>query len=135
MHTTCVQLRSLTIDVNMRTYPVYLPRMCRTAALGVTLVHELGLGQQPLSATAAAGSTPTHTRSNSSSSLGNSGGGDAATAAAGAAAVGGQSTAAWASALPGIISKFRGAIQTEFPELYAWFNDASLHITVRAIIV
>jgi hypothetical protein len=56
-------------------------------------------------------------------------------AAAGGAAVAGQSTAAWASALPGIISKFRGAIKTEFPELYAWFDDSSLHITVRAIIV
>lgn len=116
----------------------------RMPALGVTLVHELGLGQ-PLSATAAAAAaaasnTPTRANSGSSLGVGSGSGGSESTAAATAAAPSGtsgagSSTTAWSSALPGIITKFRAAVQAEFPQLYAWFDDASLHITVRAIIV
>jgi hypothetical protein len=87
-----------------------------------------------LSATAAAaGSTPTS--SNSGGGTGSGGGDSTAAAAAAGTAAAGSSTAAWSTALPGAITKFRAAVQAEFPELYAWFDDASLHITVRAIIV
>jgi hypothetical protein len=69
-------------------------------------------------------------RADSVTSQGHSSSGDAA-----GGSLAGQSAVVWASALPGIVSKFRAAIQAEFPQLYAWFDDASLHITVRAIIV
>ena len=114
--------------------------MCRTPALGVTLVHEMGFGQ-PTSATAAAaleaaaaaapaaaGSSAAHPAPEAATSHGGSA---ADSSTAGSA----HQTAAWSSALPGIIAKFRAAVQAEFPQLYAWFDDASLHITVRAIIV
>jgi hypothetical protein len=31
--------------------------------------------------------------------------------------------------------KFRAAVEAEMPGLYAWFEEQSLHVTVRAIIV
>jgi hypothetical protein len=41
----------------------------------------------------------------------------------------------WSTALPDIVRQFRAAVQEEFPELYAWFDEQSLHITIRAIIL
>lgn len=39
----------------------------------------------------------------------------------------------FSSALPSVISAFRARVDKELPGMYAWFDDASLHITVRAI--
>eukprot|EP00775_Hariotina_reticulata_P011186 gene11186-11336_t len=82
----------------------------RSPALGVTLAHELACFRPQQAAAAATASTQ-------------QGGG------------GGGGSSTWSSVLPDIVRGFRAAVQEEFPELYAWFNEQSLHITIRAIIL
>lgn len=41
----------------------------------------------------------------------------------------------YGSQLPGILESFRQRVDRELPGLYAWFSDASLHVTVRALIL
>lgn len=108
----------------------------------MTLVHEMNFGQpqQPLSATAVAaaaaatgnggGAAAGPSDFNSSLASSKSGGFDGSTAAAVADQAG-----VWSSALPDILARFREAVEAEFPQLYAWFDESSLHVTVRAIIV
>lgn len=120
----------------------------RNAALGVTLVHELACFQQPSSSTPAAAATGGRISSSSSAD----GGTPKATSLLGSILApstvfsGGNSSSSslaqlqgssgvWSSALPGIMSKFRAAVEAEMPGLYAWFDEKSLHVTVRAIIV
>jgi hypothetical protein len=77
----------------------------RGVAPGVTLVHELGL-------------------------VGGGGGGGGAS--------GGADNAADAEArlrLLEAVRRFRARVDRDLPGVYAWFGDASLHVTVRAIIV
>jgi len=40
----------------------------------------------------------------------------------------------WSTQLPGTIHKFRERVEAALPGLYTWFDDSSLHVTVRAII-
>lgn len=42
-------------------------------------------------------------------------------------------TSPYGSALPAIIAKLRRQIDAELPGLYCWFDDASLHVTVRGL--
>ena len=37
------------------------------------------------------------------------------------------------AALPGIVAAFRRRVDAEFKGLYTWFEDESLHVTVRAL--
>ena len=37
-------------------------------------------------------------------------------------------------ALLAAVERFRQRVQQELPGMYAWFSDASLHITIRALI-
>eukprot|EP00879_Flechtneria_rotunda_P011304 GHRR01011809.1.p1 GENE.GHRR01011809.1~~GHRR01011809.1.p1 ORF type:complete len:303 (+),score=102.57 GHRR01011809.1:136-1044(+) len=109
----------------------------RNPALGVTLVHEPPcFTQQRLPAeaisTAAGGSgdgageqlTARTSNSSGTSSVASSGPDSSS-----------NNSSVWSSALPGIIAKFRAAVEAELPGMYAWFSNASLHVTVRAIIV
>lgn len=40
---------------------------------------------------------------------------------------------AYSVALPGIIRAFRERVDRELPGLYTWFDDQTLHITIRAV--
>ncbi|KAF6251300.1 hypothetical protein COO60DRAFT_1561459 [Scenedesmus sp. NREL 46B-D3] len=126
----------------------------RNPALGVTLVHELACfqQQQPSSTTQPPASAASGPRASSNSADGNtpksttllsSNLPDSSTAAAPSTSSSSSSSLAqlqgssgvWSAALPGIVSKFRAAVDAELPGLYAWFEEQSLHVTVRAIIV
>ena len=105
--------------------------------LGATLMHPLLLPAAGRSVAAAAGN-----------SVAAAGSGAAAAAAAGevtAAAGGGDFTAAAADAggrggaadrraLVAAIDRLRRRVDAELPGMYVWFSDASLHITLRALI-
>ena len=87
--------------------------------LGATLMHPLlpdGAGAPPAAAAAAAAA------------------GAPAAAAKAAAAGGGRGGAADRRALLAAIDRFRRRVDAELPGMYAWFSDASLHITLRALI-
>lgn len=87
-----------------------------------------GQPQQPLSATAAgAAAAVAAAAAGGSSSSGSPRHSDASGKA--------DAAAGWSSALPGILANFRKAVEAEVPGMYAWFDEASLHVTVRAIIV
>jgi len=81
----------------------------RSPAPGVTLVHELFSAGVPAAAPAPA---PTEGRA----------GGPVAAAAPALAR------------LAADMRRFRAAVEAELPGVYAWFDEASLHVTVRAII-
>ncbi|PRW44592.1 hypothetical protein C2E21_6681 [Chlorella sorokiniana] len=87
--------------------------------LGATLMHPLLLPAGPSAAApgdaaAAAGSS--------------------AAAAGVGGAVGGKGGTADRRALVAAIERFRRRVDAELPGLYVWFSDASLHITLRALI-
>ncbi|GIL85232.1 hypothetical protein Vretimale_10728 [Volvox reticuliferus] len=44
-----------------------------------------------------------------------------------------RAAADYGSDLPGIVRSFRDRVEAELPGLYRWFNDSSLHSTVRAL--
>ncbi len=88
--------------------------------LGATLMHPL-LPARPVPAEAAAANAAAAAA------------GDSPVAAAGAAA-GSRGGAADRQALVAAIERFRRRVDAQLPGLYAWFSDASLHITLRALI-
>ena len=47
---------------------------------------------------------------------------------------GGASELAARQALLAAIAEFRAAVDATLPGMYVWFSDASLHITLRALI-
>lgn len=61
--------------------------------------------------------------------------GDVGGAAAAATGRSGCEKAPWSSALPGILARFRAAVETELPGMYAFFEPESLHVTVRALVM
>ena len=120
-----------------------LPCSCRSPALGVTLVHELSCfkPQQPALSTLTRSNPTTTSSSDPGQTTAAATEQTAVVSASTSVAVSGSAssasgaTPAWSSALPGIVSKFRAAVEREMPGIYAWFDESSLHVTVRAIIV
>ncbi|KIZ02396.1 hypothetical protein MNEG_5561 [Monoraphidium neglectum] len=41
---------------------------------------------------------------------------------------------AYSTALPGILRRFRARVDAALPGMYVWWDEASLHITIRALI-
>lgn len=39
-----------------------------------------------------------------------------------------------AAQIGGLIDRFRQRVDAELPGMYAWFDDSSLHVTLRAVI-
>jgi hypothetical protein len=113
----------------------------RSPALGVTLVHELACfkPQQPITTAAAINGSSIVNSSDQGQPVASAAedGRVQQTLATTADSRGrySSSSSAWGSALPGIVGKFKSAIEQEFPGLYAWFDERSLHVTVRAVIV
>lgn len=92
----------------------------RLPHLGATLMHPLLPAEGPsacknAAAAAAAPAAP-------------------ATCHGAAAGGGGSGGAADRQALVAAIDRFRRRVDAELPGLYAWFSNASLHITLRALI-
>jgi hypothetical protein len=73
-------------------------------ALGATLVHELACFRD------------------------GSGGSDASHSGVG------QGAAAYGTALPGILRRFRARVEAALPGIYAFFDEQSLHVTVRGLV-
>lgn len=104
--------------------------------LGATLMHPLLLPAAGTSVAAAAAGAAAAGSGVAAAAAGEAtaaaaGGGDFTAAAADG---GGRGGAADRRALVAAIDRFRRRVDAELPGMYAWFSDASLHITLRALI-
>ena len=104
--------------------------------LGATLMHPLLL---PAAGTSVAAAAAGAAAAGSGVAAAAAGEATAAAAAGGdftaaAADAGGRGGAADRRALVAAIDRFRRRVDAELPGMYVWFSDASLHITLRALI-